>query len=105
MKRKEELINTWFITSGLASRGSHLLAEGRSSAAAICFLFSLTDQKKHRIQNNVVSTFSLFLLYRFRVRFISAQIFLLWQKYPDFIYEWLEANANRQDTGVRVFTE
>lgn len=30
---------TWFITSGLASRGSHLLADGVSSEAAIAFFF------------------------------------------------------------------
>jgi hypothetical protein len=40
--------NTWFITSGLASRGSHLLAVGLSSEAAISLLFAFAFQKDFR---------------------------------------------------------
>jgi hypothetical protein len=32
--------NTWFITTGLASRGSHFLAAGLSSKEAISLLFA-----------------------------------------------------------------
>lgn len=48
-KKKKKGVNTWFITSGLASRGSHLLAAELPSGAAIfvgirfSFLFFLSN--------------------------------------------------------------